>query len=123
MYAEEKRAEARYELSSKARLRQGKVRHPDAIVLDLSQGGCLIEYGHFHLTLGTITVTLPGFEAFTGLVRWIEGQTAGVWFDRPLHPAIVDHITGLFPRERPMARANTMISHACLQGRPRSVLL
>ena len=123
MYAEEKRAETRYELSSKARLRQGKVRYPDAIVLDLSQGGCLIDHGHFHLTLGTITVTLPGFEAFTGLVRWIDGQTAGVWFDRPLHPAIVDHITGLFPRERPMARANTMISHACLQGRPRSVLL
>ena len=37
-------------------------------------------------------VMLPGFEGRRACVQWTRGHEAGCTFERPLHPAIFDHI-------------------------------
>lgn len=40
----------------------------------------------------TLWLTLPGLEARYATVTWVQGFTAGLRFDAPLHPAIVDAV-------------------------------
>ncbi|MCP1468923.1 hypothetical protein J3E64_000594 [Sphingobium sp. OAS761] len=37
-------------------------------------------------------IMLPGFEGRRARVVWTKGHEAGCSFERPLHPAILDHI-------------------------------
>lgn len=37
-------------------------------------------------------IMLPGFEGRRAQVLWTRGHEAGCQFERPLHPAILDHI-------------------------------
>lgn len=39
-----------------------------------------------------VWITLPGLEARPATVDWTSGFTAGVRFEAPLHPAILDAI-------------------------------
>ena len=40
----------------------------------------------------TVWVTLPGLESRSASVEWTSGFTAGLRFDAPLHPAILDAV-------------------------------
>ncbi|MEO0033486.1 MAG: hypothetical protein RIS94_3244 [Pseudomonadota bacterium] len=40
----------------------------------------------------TLWLTLPGLEAKYATVTWVQGFTAGLRFDTPLHPAVVDAV-------------------------------
>jgi hypothetical protein len=40
----------------------------------------------------TLWLTLPGLEAKFATVTWVEGFTAGLRFDAPLHPAVLDAV-------------------------------
>lgn len=37
-------------------------------------------------------IALPGFEGRRAIVLWTRAHEAGCAFDRPLHPAILDHV-------------------------------
>ena len=37
-----------------------------------------------------------GMEGLTGVVRWINGNQAGVEFDNPLYAPIVDHLSAQY---------------------------
>ncbi|WP_096362215.1 PilZ domain-containing protein [Sphingobium cloacae] len=37
-------------------------------------------------------VALPGFEGRRAVVLWTQAHEAGCVFDKPLHPAILDHV-------------------------------
>ncbi len=39
-----------------------------------------------------VWITLPGIEARPAVVDWTSGFTAGLRFDAPLHPAVLDAI-------------------------------
>lgn len=39
-----------------------------------------------------VWLTLPGLEARPAIVDWTSGFTAGLRFEAPLHPAVVDAI-------------------------------
>lgn len=41
---------------------------------------------------GDLWVMLPGFEGRRAQVLWTRGPEAGCAFERPLHPAIFEHI-------------------------------
>lgn len=43
----------------------------------------------------TLWVMLPGFEGRRATVLWTRSHESGCAFERPLHPAILDHILRL----------------------------
>jgi hypothetical protein len=61
-------------------------------VTDLSCGGCGIETELLLNPDDRVWLKLPGFEAWPGKVVWAEDGRAGLAFDHPLHPAVVDHV-------------------------------
>jgi len=74
-----------------------KVRRPGETwfrskVADLSVTGFRLQ-SFMKLQSGdSLWVMLPGFEGRRALVLWTSGHEAGCRFERPLHPAILDHI-------------------------------
>ncbi len=42
---------------------------------------------------------LPGFEGRRARVLWTRGHESGCTFERPLHPAILDHVVQMGLRE------------------------
>ncbi len=39
-----------------------------------------------------VWITLPGLEARPAIIEWTSGFTAGLRFEAPLHPAVLDAI-------------------------------
>lgn len=74
-----------------------KVRRPGetwfkSYIADLSVNGFRLQ-SFMKLSDGdTLWVMLPGFEGRRAEVLWTRGHEAGCLFERPLHPAILDHI-------------------------------
>lgn len=64
-----------------------------AVVTDLSTGGCGIETQAFLNEGDRVWIKLPALESWPGRVVWTSVGRAGLEFDRPLHPAIVDRYT------------------------------
>jgi hypothetical protein len=59
-------------------------------VVDLSTGGAGIEAG-VHLESGMrVWLKLPGLQSWPARVMWADGLRAGLSFDSPLHPAVVE---------------------------------
>lgn len=67
---------------------------------DLSIGGCAIVVAGPHgLKPGTAYgLKINGLETLGSVAAWTAGQSAGLEFERPLHPAVADHIAALNPR-------------------------
>jgi PilZ domain len=67
---------------------------------DISCNGCRIFVSGLTMRQGQRVVLKPeGMEAMDGTIRWAGDEFAGVQFDRPLHPAVVDHLCRLHPDE------------------------
>jgi hypothetical protein len=59
-------------------------------VYDLSTGGAGIEAA-IHLESGMrVWLKLPGLQSWPARVAWSDGARAGLAFDTPLHPAVVE---------------------------------
>lgn len=64
-------------------------------IADVSVTGFRLQ-SFMKLTCGSeLWVMLPGFEGRRARVLWTRGHEAGCAFERPLHPAILDHIVKL----------------------------
>lgn len=61
-------------------------------VTDLSVGGCGIELSAFVEPGSRVWLRLPGLEALPARIAWASEDRAGLAFDHPLHPAVVEHI-------------------------------
>jgi PilZ domain len=71
---------------------------------DLSSRGCRIFVSHLTMRVGQRIVIRPeGMEALDATIRWAGEEFAGVEFDQPLHPAVVDHLCRLHPDESRIA--------------------
>lgn len=71
--------------------RQGDHRYP-VTILDFSAEGCRLE-APVKVTPGDpVWISLPGLKSIQGTARWVEDWTIGVEFDRPLYPAVFDHV-------------------------------
>jgi hypothetical protein len=64
------------------------------LVTDLAVGGCGIELDADLEPGSRVWVRLPGLESLPARVAWAGDGRAGLAFDNPLHPAVVDHIVG-----------------------------
>ncbi|CAM8624723.1 PilZ domain-containing protein [Sphingobium sp.] len=77
-----------------------KVRRPGETsftsrITDVSTTGFRLQ-SFMKLTVGSdLWVMLPGFEGRRARVLWTRGPESGCTFERPLHPAILDHIVRL----------------------------
>jgi hypothetical protein len=59
-------------------------------VVDLSTGGAGIEGGVALQAGARVWLKLPGLQSWAARVVWADGGRAGLSFDNPLHPAVVD---------------------------------
>ena len=63
------------------------------IIADINQYGCRVESSGLVFRAGALVVIRPdGLEWLCGQVRWVDGHTAGIAFDRPLYVPVVEHI-------------------------------
>lgn len=74
-----------------------KVRRPGETwfrshISDLSVSGFRLQSFMKLMSGDGLWVMLPGFEGRRAHVLWSRGPEAGCQFERPLHPAILDHI-------------------------------
>ena len=68
-------------------------------ITDLSMGGCAVVADGHPLTLGsTYGIKINGLETLGSVAAWTAGQSAGLTFEPPLHPAVADHLALLHPR-------------------------
>lgn len=61
---------------------------------DISTQGCCVDTVERLQPDERLFVYLPGIETIESSARWTDGFTAGVQFDRPLHPAVFAMIEG-----------------------------
>lgn len=84
-------------LPAKCRTRSGFLDH--VVISDISAGGCRIDSLGLVMGVGDLVVVRPeGLEGLCGVIRWIKGHSAGIEFERPLYPAVVDHLHRTFLR-------------------------
>lgn len=63
-------------------------------ISNISTAGCCVTTPGLFIRVGSRIVIRPdGMEGLTGVVRWTEGNQAGVEFDTPLYAPIVDHLS------------------------------
>ena len=63
------------------------------VVSDLSIKGCRIESPRIPLAPNhDLILEFDGLEKQFATVRWVREGNAGIEFDYPLHPAVVDHL-------------------------------
>jgi len=73
------------------------------IIADLSPEGCCVVTGDLFVKVGARVLIRPeGLEGLTGIVRWIEGNRAGIEFDRPLYPPVFEHLVKLHSSGQPV---------------------
>lgn len=67
-------------------------------LVDISEQGCKIELFDASVKPGhRVVIKLETLEIWVGYVRWIRENVAGVYFERPMHSAIVDHLSKTHP--------------------------
>lgn len=69
---------------------------------DLTPEGCAVTAAGYPLVVGVIYgVKIEGLEGLASTARWTAGTQSGLEFDRPLHPAVADHVAARHPRLNP----------------------
>lgn len=92
------RREARDGIAMPGRLRRNVTCRMEVGVLDLSPNGCRIDTGGSALAIGSpVFVRLDQLGAVRAIVRWQEDRIAGLEFDSPLYPPVVDHLVANWP--------------------------
>ncbi len=87
----------------------GKLKTPygrqDVAVADLSLTGCRINAIYLLLAVGQKIILRPeGLEGLNAVVSWATGPSAGLKFETPLHPSVLDYLVKMHPDEtRPIA--------------------
>ena len=59
-------------------------------ILDLSTDGCRVHLIERPSIGELMMIKFEGLEVMDADVCWVEGHTAGLKFDRPIHPAVLD---------------------------------
>jgi hypothetical protein len=90
----EQRKFNRVSLSQPVSVRAREGGRESGTIENLSVGGCAVSAPGFYPVGARIFVTISNFQSFAGQIIWQRDGRIGVEFDHPLHPAIVDHISG-----------------------------
>lgn len=91
---EERRRRARFALNVPLHLRLPGSSYRDARLLDVSLGGCRLQ-SLTPIRFGeTVFLRLPGLAILRGEAAWAHDLFAGIEFDEPMAPAVLDHLLG-----------------------------
>jgi hypothetical protein len=72
-------------------------------ISDISAHGCCLTTNTLSVRIGARVVIKPdGLEGMTGIVRWIDGQNAGIEFETPLYEPVVDHLSRMHGAGQPV---------------------
>ena len=92
--------EERVPLALAAHLRSVKTR-ANLYLADLSTSGCRVVGIPDNIAPGQLIVVRPeGLGEFGAGVIWVEGDEAGLEFDFPLHPAVVECLNRIYPSDQ-----------------------
>ena len=90
----------RLPVSIAARARTMGGMRDQAWLCDISTHGCRIVTKTLYLSVGMrVTIKPEGMEAFSGMVRWLGPDGAGVEFDNPLYGPVVEHLCAQHGRD------------------------
>ncbi|MFA5988905.1 MAG: PilZ domain-containing protein [Sphingomonas sp.] len=89
---EERRRARRRPVRMNAHLRQTGETNIEVMVGDLSTGGARLDMIYRLRVASVVWLHIDSFEPFRATVKWINDRVAGIELDRPLHPAVLDHI-------------------------------
>ena len=93
---EERKPVAMHGAIKTARARQ------DVTVSDLTVAGCKIESLYLQLNAGDKIFLRPeGLEGRACTVMWCDERAAGIKFDEPFHPAVLDNLCRMHGAEDP----------------------
>lgn len=87
------RREIRFELKSEGRYRRGQGRAYKVLFQNISESGC-----QFYDLIGKlgrgdhITIRIGEIGPIDAYVAWSDRRCVGIEFDKPLYPAVLDHI-------------------------------
>jgi hypothetical protein len=84
------RAAARIEVPGEVRLRAVGHDAYQVRVFDLSTGGCRVELADRATVGDFMMIKFEGIEVMDADVCWVAGRMAGLKFDQPIHPAVLD---------------------------------
>lgn len=71
----------------------------DLQVLDVSAGGCMVDFHGSAARPGErVLVTMPGLSALPAELVWAEDGRAGIAFEAPLHETVLSRLEGLMGR-------------------------
>jgi hypothetical protein len=88
--AEDRRRFMRHSVSVGAGLAANDRPAAPVTVVDLSAHGCGIEVSGHCEPGSRVWLKLPGLESWSARIAWAQAGRAGLSFDRPLHPAVVE---------------------------------
>lgn len=90
------RGAERHDISIVGKLRTGSGKR-DVTIVDLSERGCRIfdRMGYLEPHLA-VTIKIGPVGPIDATVRWHDQPYAGIRFDNPLYPAVLDHIRAHF---------------------------
>ena len=89
----DRRIAPRFGANIDGRLRCSRGSRRSIEITDISVGGCAVSLGPLDVAQGRgYAIKFSGLETLGAELRWNAGGGAGLEFDRPLHPAVVDHI-------------------------------
>lgn len=99
------RGAERHDISIVGKLRTGHGKR-DVTIVDLSERGCRIydRLGYLSPNLA-VTIRIGPVGPLDATVRWQDPPYAGILFDNPLYPAVLDHIRTHFDL-RELGRGN-----------------
>lgn len=89
----ETRKKKRYSISAEGRYRKGTGVRFNIAIQNLSEEGCQFADLVGRIDVGDdITIRIGEIGPIPARVKWIERRTAGVEFDHPLHPSVLEHV-------------------------------
>lgn len=90
---EDKRGSKRKNVFLSARCRKTSWLVDHVELADVSEGGCSIVGSGEDLRVGQdVKIRFAEFKGVPGTVRWIRDKIAGIEFDNPLEPELIEHL-------------------------------
>jgi len=72
-------------------------------ISDLSAEGCCVTTNGLFVREGARVLVRPeGMEGQSGVIRWVEGNRAGIQFDAPIYGPVVEHFAALHAAGKPV---------------------
>jgi hypothetical protein len=71
-------------------MRRRGARHGEVLLREISAHGCSVELAELVEERDHVIARLPKLEPFGATVAWVDGRSAGLHFNRGMHPAVFE---------------------------------